>query len=233
MLLFLVSEFCSGAAHEKPSSMTMDENEAEKSVICNDAQELTNSLHIQLFRVKAKFDEEEKSESELLKLLGVNVIQRQQLYFTDAKRISGECAIHLDDIRPSLYHFDTGIVLITTKEGLFIPPTKKYYPRPVIGINDAHPKIAQRKFVEAVKIGWGYFVGVWEQNGKSILTYYKEMSPGEFRVHGDILESETKILIVRRFPHLDVPACTIQILIQDKNDRVVLDFTWFFPSDMD
>jgi len=229
ILFFLISDVAFG----KASGMAMKAMPTEKSETCNDAGLLANSLHVQRFEVKERFDVRERSKNELLKLLGVKVNQEQNLYFFDARRISGECVAHLDDINLSIHHFDTGVTLIINDEGSFIPNPKRYRRRPVVSREDAHPEIAQRQFIEAVEIGWGYFVGIWEQNGKSIMTYYKEIPSGEFRVHDDMLISDSRILIIRRVPHLDTPSCAIQILLQNNNDRVVLDFIWVFPDDMD
>jgi len=163
----MTNGICFGSALGEAPYTATSVTSAGKSDTCHNTESLANSLRLQEFHVKDPFDANETSKNELLKSFKVQANQEKRLYFSRAKRISGECAIHLDDIRPSLYHFDTGIVLITTKEGLFIPPTKKYYPRPVVGKDDAHPEIIHRQFVEAVKIGWGYFVGIWEQNEKS------------------------------------------------------------------
>jgi len=228
VLLFLISGFCSGAIFDDPSGTSMNTAAMGENAACNNTQEVANSLHVQRFTAEEEFDTEKRSKNELLRSLRVEVNPKQHLYFTSATRISGECAIHLNDINLSIYNFDTGITLVLNREGSFVPYPGQYRQRPAVGRGDAHPEVAQRQFVGAVKIGWGYFVGIWEQDGKSILTYYKEMSTGEFRIYDDMLESESKILIVRRFPALDSPSSAIQVLLQDGDDRVVLRFMWIY-----
>jgi len=232
-LFFLINGAYSGVALGKASATSVKATSTGKSEICNDTESLANSLRVQIFDAREDFDSEGIIENELLKLLGVKLNQEQILFFSGAKRISGYCVDHLDDINFSIHHFDTGISLVINDEGAFIPNPKQYRRRPVVGRDDAHPEIVRRQFVEAVEVGWGYFVGIWKENEKSILAYYKETPSREFRVHGDILESEAEILIVRRSPHLDTPSCAIQLLLRDGNDRVALNFIWLFPDDMD
>jgi len=226
---FLAGELCLAAVPDQPFHATEVKGAAVESTACDDMQSIINSLRVQRFEAEGEFDVKELAESEVLKLLGVHVIPTQSLYFEEANRVSGECVSRLDAVSLSNYHFDTGLALILTRDGVFIPHPRRYTPKPMIGQDDPHPERELYQFVGAVEIGWGYFVGIWERDGKSVMTYYRKMPTGEFRIQHDMLESETKILAISRFPALDSPSFSLQIVLQDKNDRTVLDFIWFLP----
>jgi len=225
-LIFLANGFFFGGIPGKSEDATLSSSFTEKSTLCTHMEPVVNSLKIQ--RLDA-------SKSESLNSLGIKTFLDHGLSLVGATRITGYCAVHIDEFRAPIIHLDTGITLIIDQDRIS-PYLKEYYPRFFISENDAHPVIPLRKFIQGIDMGGGHrskelmvdFIGAWTQNEKSIITPYKRSNSGDFHLYGDLLELDKMVLSVRFLHHLDTPSGLIQILQGDGDDRILLEFIWIY-----
>jgi len=206
--------------------------------MCHDTDALARSLHIQ--RLYWRDQSEAGLDTELLNALGVDVLQPRRLSLVSARRISGECVGHLDAVNSTVFHFDTDITLVLNNEGILVPHTRPYRPRFIITPDEAHPERARHHFVKAIEAGTGlieykdratHFIGEWNKNGTSILSPYRKNTSGRFRIHRDLLAFKNNILFIGFLPHLNTPSGTIQIILQDGDDRILFSFIWLIHDD--
>jgi len=224
-LSFLINGACTSILPDQSSMSNAGPTLAATNPACSNMQTLVDLLHVQ------RLDIEGGLKDELLDSTGVNVSPDHSLRLVTAYRISGECSSHLDDINLSIFHFDTDITLMLNDEGMLVPYPRKYSPRNVVADNDTHPEKHPYRFVGAIEVGWGVFIGEWRKNERSILMPYRKTAAGEIHVGDNLFSIERKIISVRFLPHIDTPSGAIQILFQDGNDRVSLSFIWIYQNE--
>jgi len=237
-LFYIINETCFAATPNILLSQNQTTTTLETDSVCRDTNKLVESLHIQ--RLYLRDESEAGFEAELLKSLDIEILQHQGLYLVNARRISRECAGHLDDVDGSIFHFDTNITLTLTDEGDFVPHARPYRPRFIIGHDDIHPERMKYYFIEATEVGYGNteykdkmtrFIAVWTQNEKSVITPYKKDNFGEFIIYDDLILFKNKTPSIRFFPHLhNAPSGHIKILLQDGRDRISLGFNWWYAD---
>jgi len=232
IIIFLVCMVCTTCTTISPDKLSeIQQGLTASDSVCYDTQFLTRSLHIQ------KLDEEGETTSELLNSLGIKVIPDRSVRLVAATRISGHCSGHIDEFRIPIIHFDTGATLLID-QGQFFSYSKEYYPINFIDINDAHPEISSRRFIQAIDIGGGHkskglminFIGAWISNKRSIITPYKKLNSGVFYVYDDLLELDKVVSGIRFLHHLDTPSGLIQILQEDGGDKILLEFMWVYSD---
>jgi len=220
---------CISVVQEQPSNPVRKPVPVETDATCHNAQTLADSLHIQELDVKGE------SGAELLDSLGIRMLQDRGFDPIRARRIGGECIDHLDEFMTVLLHFDTGIILRIEQGNLAPYPIKREI-RNFIDIDDAHPELPARRFIQAIDTGGGNlrkdamsrFVGVWLENGRYIMTPYKKQASGAFRVYNDLLESGKPVLGIRFMHHLDTPSGVIFLVLKDGDERILINFIWTY-----
>jgi len=237
-LLCLTATACTSVIRKTPSEMELELTSKETSATCFNAQTLANSLHIQ------ELDLKDKSETELLDTLGIKTLQNYGLHPVGARRVSGECVKHLDEFYTAILHFDTGITL-QINQGNFTPYPTIHDLLNFIDIDDAHPTIPSRNFIQAIDIGGGHvnknamtkFIGAWIENKKYIITPYKKAPSETFHVYNDLLESEKPVLSIRFMHHLHTPSGVIFLIQENGAERILVNFIWtysdLFSNDVD
>jgi len=80
-------------------------------------------------------------------------------------------------------------------------------------------------------VGWGVFIGVWQQDEESIVIPYRKTLSGHIHIGDNLFLIERKIISINFFPHIDTPSGSIQILFQDEEDRVSLAFIWIYRNE--
>jgi len=224
---------CTANALERPPHATPESTSPEVDPICRDPQALAGALRLEEIYTKEKGPE---AAAELLESLGVELLQEKGLRLNEIQRISGKCLDHLEHFKLSTYRFDTGVVLRRT-DGVFVPYLKDYLWY-FISSDDAHPERASHQFFRAVELDSGSvtyknwasrFIGIWGQDGKSVVTPYRKHPHEEFVVYDNLIASKHRIFDISFWPYPhQAPGGYIDFILKESNDRIILTFDWWY-----
>jgi len=224
MIFLMLNGGCSSVTPGSESGAVMSVDLTEEMDVCSNEESLINSLQVQEFDV---------NDPRVFDLLGIKIFQSYGLRLVEASRISGSCAGRIDEFSIPVIHFDTGVVLMLSGDKISTYP-KDYYPVNFIVPDDAHPVIPSRHFIQAISMMGVHrskdlvagFIGAWGKNGGAIITPYKKKYSGAFHVYDDLIELGKTVIGIRFMGHLHGVSGTIQLLLEDGEDRLVMSFIW-------
>lgn len=160
--------------------------------------------------------------------------QREQLALTDARLLAGPCAGAVQAFQMSLLVFGDGAVFAAAPDGR-IAPAPALNPA-ALGIHaaaDAHPALAQGRFLMASRVGVvaaaggrrTLDVGLWQTDDGYVVAAYTGRAGG-FGAPVELLRSTRALRSVTYFPAPDTNAGTLGIVMEGGDGVALVSLGW-------